>query len=317
MSTALVLGAGGLVGQAFHLGVLSVLHEAGLDGRDADVLVGTSAGSLVAASLAGGLSAPDLVAELLGHPMSEQGRRTRAAAGRGGTLHLPPQPPQTAGRGPLAPEALLAAVRHPLRTRPGAVAAALLPAGRQSTEPIARGVRRLHPDGWPLRDLRVCAVRVRDARRVVFGGPGSAGGPTDVGSAVAASCAIPAWFSPVSIDGERYVDGGAHSPTNADVVLRDRPRLVVVVSPMSASRVGLRGDAALRLASTGFLTAEAVRLRRAGSRVVVLQPGPDDLAVTGPNAMRRDRAQLEQVLAQAAASTRERLDRTPELVSAP
>ncbi|MDP9434421.1 MAG: patatin-like phospholipase family protein, partial [Actinomycetota bacterium] len=73
MRTALVLGAGGLTGQAYHLGVLSALAEAGYDGRRADVLVGTSAGSLVAAGLAAGLSAADLAAELTGEPLSAEG----------------------------------------------------------------------------------------------------------------------------------------------------------------------------------------------------------------------------------------------------
>jgi predicted acylesterase/phospholipase RssA len=74
--TALVLGAGGVVGQAFHVGVLRALPETtGFDGRTADVLVGTSAGSLVAAGLAGPLSAGDLAAELLG----EAGQRTRGS----------------------------------------------------------------------------------------------------------------------------------------------------------------------------------------------------------------------------------------------
>ncbi|MCW2679498.1 MAG: Patatin, partial [Frankiales bacterium] len=78
MTTAVVLGAGGLVGQAFHLGVLVALQEAtGFDARQAQTLVGTSAGSLVAAGLAGGLSAADLRAEVLGDPLSAEGRRIR------------------------------------------------------------------------------------------------------------------------------------------------------------------------------------------------------------------------------------------------
>lgn len=310
MSTALVLGAGGRVGQAYHLGVLSALQDAaGFDARSADVLVGTSAGSLVAAALAGGLSAPDLAAELLGRPLSAQGQRIRAAT-PGAVLHMPEQPPPAARRGPLAPEVLLAAARRPFATRPGAVAAALLPAGRQSTDPIVRGVRRLHPRGWPGRELRICAVRARDARRVVFDGRGDE--EADVGLAVAASCAIPGWFAPVRIAGETYVDGGAHSPSNADVVLADRPDLVVVVSPMSAGRPGLRPDLGVRLAVRGYLAAEVLRLRRAGSRVVVVQPGPGDLQVMGTNPMRTEH--LTEVLHRAAQSTRRRLERQPDLL---
>jgi hypothetical protein len=168
--TAVVLAAGGLVGQAFHLGVLTALQEVtGFDARSAQTLVGTSAGSLVAADLAGGLSAADLRAELLGEPLSAEGRRIR---GTRPSVVLMPEPSTTqARRGPLAPQSLLAAARRPWSVRPGAVASSLLPAGRTQTEMIARSLQRLHGGDWPERDLRICAVRARDARRVVFGTP--------------------------------------------------------------------------------------------------------------------------------------------------
>ena len=141
-----------------------------------------------------------------------------------------PVPPPAQGRGPLAPYAFLAAARRPFGVRPGSLLAGLLPAGRTSTEVISRPLGAIFGDAWPDRDLRVCAVRARDARRVVFGTPGAP--PVDVGRAVAASCAVPAWFAPVHIGTERYVDGGVHSPTNADVLVPDALDLVVVSSPM-------------------------------------------------------------------------------------
>ncbi|MDP9101339.1 MAG: patatin-like phospholipase family protein, partial [Actinomycetota bacterium] len=177
--------------------------------------------------------------------------------------------------------------------------------------PIARSVRGLHADGWPTRDLRICAVRARDARRVVFG---TAGAPlTDVGTAVAASCAIPAYFRPVTIDGAAYVDGGVHSPTNADVLLGEGFDLVLVLSPMSLSRSGRRPpiDLALRLAVRRYLAAEVRKLRRAGTRVVVVQPGPDDLLSMGVNPMRG--TGVEQVLATVGGSVTERLAVQPEV----
>lgn len=312
MRTALVLGAGGFVGQAFHLGVLTALAEhTGWDGRRADVLVGTSAGSLVAAGLAGDLSAADLAAELVGEPLSAEGRAVRRAA-RARPLHVVPDGPPLPGRRPLAPGAVLAAARRPWAVRPGAVVSSLLPAGRSSTDPIARGVRRLHGGSWPEKDLRVCAVRARDARRVVFGEPGAPA--VDVGTAVAASCAIPGYFQPVRAHGEVYVDGGGHSPTNADVVLRDGPDLVLVLSSMTYGPGGLRrprADLGMRVAVRRYLASEVRRLRRGGARVLVFEPSARDLEVMGLNPMRG--LHVGDVVHAAAETVTARLRARPEL----
>jgi NTE family protein len=308
--TALVLGAGGLTGQAFHLGALCALQElTGFDGRDAHILVGTSAGSLVAAGLGGGISAADMLAELMGEELSAEGSALRSR-------HAPTpavEDPRPIARGPLDLSVLLSAVRRPIGLRPAAVVSSLLPRGRTSTEPIARSLRALHGDSWPDRDLRICAVRTRDARRVVFG---TAGAPEcDVGTAAAASCAIPGYFSPVEIGGQLFVDGGVHSPTNADVVRRDKPDRVVVLSPMSAGpRPGPRADLAVRLAVRRYLAIEVRRLRRAGSQVTVIQPSARDLAAMGVNPMRG--ARVEQVVESVSQSVRARLEARPELATA-
>jgi NTE family protein len=309
--TAVVLGAGGFTGQAFHVGALCALQEStGFDAREADVLVGTSAGSLVAAGLAGGLSAEDLQAELLGEPLSAEGQRLRTAAhAQVQAGSVTPDVP-TLGLRPLAPRALLHAARHPHRIRPAALVSSLLPPGRVDTAPLARSVRYLHGVDWPARDLRICAVRARDTRRVVFGTPGAP--ETDVGTAVAASCAIPAYFSPVRLEGQTYVDGGVHSPTNADVVLHDGLDLVLVLSPMSVARgAGLRADVGVRLAMRRLLSAEVRRLRRAGSQVVVIQPCAEDLAVMGYNPMHG--ARIEEVVRSVGDSVRRRVEGQPSL----
>lgn len=313
MRTGVVLGAGGYVGQAYHLGVLCALGErVGFDARKAEVLVGTSAGSLVAAGLAGGLSAGDLAAELLGEPLSPDGHRVRKAAHAQAQAAqvLRDTAPTVSGWGPLSPLAVLGAARHPLRTRPAAVVSALLPAGRTETDPIARGIRHLHGNDWPERDLRICAVRAGTAQRTVFGTPGAP--RTDVGTAVAASCAIPSYFMPVRVGRHLYVDGGVHSPTNADVLLRDELDLVVVLSPMSVVRTTASADLPLRLVVRRYLAGEVRRLRRRGTRVVVVQPTAKDLAVMGINPMQGHR--IEDVVQTAAASVRRRLDAQPDLV---
>ena len=307
----LVLGAGGLTGQAYHLGVLSALAEAGFDGRRAQVLVGTSAGSLVAAGLAAGLGVEDLRAQLLGRPLSAEGARLGAAR-RASTPRLP-VPPAAQRRGPLAPYAVLEAARRPLGVRPGSLLAGLLPAGRTSTEGISRAFDGVFGDTWPERDLRVCAVRVRDARRVVFGTPDAP--RVEVGRAVAASCAIPAYFTPVQVGDERYVDGGVHSPTNADVLVPDALDVVLVLSPMSLGPgAGRPADLPLRLAVGRYLALEVRRLRRTGARVVVVQPTARDVAVLGTNPM--DVVRARDVLATSADSVRQRLARQGTLASA-
>ena len=206
-----------------------------------------------------------------------------------------------------APGALLQAARQPWRVRPGALVAAVLPAGTVSTESIAGGVGGLFRDGWPAAPTWVCAVRLDAATRVVFGREGAP--EAGVGEAVAASCAIPGWFAPVEIDGVRYVDGGVHSPTNLDLVGGLGLDLVVVSSPMSAAgrAPALRPDQAIRTFTRAQLDAEAVRVRRRGTPVVAFQPTPDDRDVMGIDAM--DAGRRAAVVEQVKASTRKRLAR--------
>jgi NTE family protein len=314
VTTALVLGAGGLTGQAFHLGVLTALSDlTGFDGRAADVVVGTSAGSLVAAALTAGFAAADQAAMLHGDaPSAEATKRLRTLRAKADSLPVLEEEAGIRGRGPLAPGALLAAARRPWGVRPGAVISGLIPAGRNTTHGISRGITHLHGQDWPGRQLRICAVRARDARRVVFGTPGAP--KVDVGTAVAASCAIPGYFSPVFVEGQPYVDGGAHSPTNADVVRRDEPQLVVISSPMSFGPGGgtRSPDALIRLAVRRYLAREVRLLRRRGATVIVFQPSPRDLAAMGVNPMKLVRG--PDIVTTAAATVRSRLDARPELV---
>ena len=287
----LVLGAGGVVGHAFHAGVLAAVAEAtGWDPRDADVIVGTSAGSVVGALLRAGATAPDLAARATGGALSSEGRRlvARAEAGR---VDLPPIPSRPARRGMpamSAPGALARAALQPWNARPGPLAAAFLPAGRVPTELVAASLRPLFP-AWPDAPLWINAVQLDTGRRVTFGrDPGYA---TTVADAVGASCAIPGFFAPVVIDGVRYVDGGVHSPTNADLLAGLELDLVVVSSPMSIAGAGLRvaADQPARRLARFALGREVARVRRGGTPVLTFQPGGSDLAVMGLNAMEESR----------------------------
>ena len=291
-SVGLVLGAGGVVGHAYHAGTLAALAEAtGWDPRRADLIVGTSAGSGVGATLRGGVGAADLFARVTGGRLSLDG--ARLYEGLGAPVELPSSPGRI-GRVPLpaAPGFLARTALWPWSARAGTLLAALLPEGRYATEAVGARVRGFHTMQWPDESLWICAVRLEDGRRVVFGR--DPGAEVDVGTAVEASSAIPGFFRPVVIDTVRHVDGGAHSPTNADLVAGLGLDVVVVISPMSARTAALRGPLAAvtgRLMHSRRLAAEVGVIRRSGTTVVVFQPSPADLEVLGWNAMdfrRRD-----------------------------
>jgi NTE family protein len=275
-----------VVGHAFHAGVLAALHDvAGWDARDADVVVSTSAGSVVGALLRAGFSGTDIAARATGGAMSNEGERLAARAE--GAPRPAGRIPTRAPRRPMtmsAPGALLRAAWRPWLARPGALAAAVLPAGSVPTELVAAGLRPLFGNGWPSRSLWVCAVRLDNGRRVTFGHDPVA---ADVASAVAASCAIPGFFEPVTIEGARYVDGGTHSPTNADLVGGLGLDLVVVSSPMSIAggQLRLAPDQPMRRLARFTLAQEVARVRRRGTPVLVFQPTRDEVAVMGMNAM--------------------------------
>lgn len=324
----LVLGAGGMVGHAWHAGVVAALAEEGWDARGADVVVGTSAGSVVAALLRADLDPRDIHARATDQPLSPAGQRI-VAAGLGNRPLAPPsfRPPARGGWAPAAPGTVLRAL-NPLNPRFGLLTGAL-PRGTTDTAMISEGIGRLHAGGWPAAPMWICAVRLRDGHRVVFGSDVRSGAPGDVpdhqtvdrgrsqvpvGLAVAASCAIPGFFAPVSIDGVDHVDGGVHSPTNADLLAAVRPRLVVVSSPMSMDRAALRGmrpDRALRLGHRTTLLREVAALRRAGATVISFQPGPEDIATMGPPGTAMDPRRRGPVALRARETTLRRLQRKP------
>lgn len=302
---AIVLGAGGVAGGAFHAGVLAALEEAtGWDPRRAHVVVGTSAGSMTGAALRAGLAARDLLARQEGRPMSAEGQRIMAVAGP--PVAPPPLRAPTSrvrSAGDIA-ATLARAMARPLSTRPVALLAGLLPEGSVGTEMIADGVASIHPAGWPSRLLWICAVRRSDGRLVVFGRDETPA----VADAVAASCAIPGFFRPVEIGGESYVDGGAHSPTNADIVAAERPDLVIISSPMShAGSTRRTGLTPVRRWSRLLLDTEAMQLRRRKIDVLAFQPTEEDIAVMGPNAL--DPSRRREIARHARESTLRRLAR--------
>jgi NTE family protein len=295
-----------MVGHAFHAGVLGAISdELGWDADRADLIVGTSAGSLVAALLRAGMPAADLARRARGDPVSPAGATVVARAGIG------PARPRTPRQRPAAamasPARVMRALRTPWQARPGSVVAALLPAGRIPTDSIGAPFDSLYGDGWPARPTWIVAVDLDTGRRTVFGRAGEPG--ATAAEAVRASCAIPAYFEPIRIDGARYVDGGVHSTTNADLVVSERPDLVLVSAPMSAvpgaARVGLTMP--IRQVARLSLAREVGRLRRSGTEVMTFQPTAADLEVMNGDAL--DPTKLAPVSTRVAETTRRRLAR--------
>jgi NTE family protein len=303
----LVLGAGGVVGQAFHAGVLSALQEeTGWDGRAAEIVVGTSAGSTVGALLRAGLSPADLARRAQGTPLSPEGASLVARAALAGPPRL--ERPSRRRLAAASPPRLWRAIVQPWNVRVGSVAAALLPAGEVPTDIVSAPFRRLFGDDWPRQKLWIVAVELDTGRRVVFGR--DAAPRVGVGDAVAASCAIPGFFEPVTVGGVRYVDGGTHSATNADVLVGAPLDLVVLSAPMSSSRGAARRtlDSSLRRAVRLGLARDLAALHRARIPVVTFQPSAADQAVMSGNPL--DPAKRRPVCVQARETTKRRLGRT-------
>jgi NTE family protein len=284
MRVGLVLGGGGAVGLAYHAGALAALeHELQWDPRDADVIVGTSAGSIMATLLRRGLSAGDLAAVAVeSRPLSmsldvEAVLRARPAfeapAIHRWLLRRPRWP---------KPSVFARLVARPWTFDLSHALASVLPDGPLDITATGTDFANLFGAEWPDRDLELCVVRQGDLRRVVFGREAR----PPVWQAVAASCAIPSFFSPIEIDGDRYFDGGVRSPTNADIVARRPLDLVIVVSPMSARRApGFGYRDVMRRHAGARLARERSVLERNGLPSFVVTPGASVTRLSGLNLM--------------------------------
>ena len=246
--TALVLGGGGITGIAWEIGMLAGLAETGVDLTSADVVVGTSAGSVVGAQILSGVSLEDLYAEQLKDPTGEIAARI--------------------GLGVIA--RLIVASLWPGDARRGRAwlgRAAL--ASRTVPEADRRRVieDRLPKPSWPDRRLLITAVDTETGEARVF--------DRDCGvalvDAVACSCAVPIVWPPMTVEGRRYMDGGMRSIVNAD--LATGCERVVVLAPVTFA-VRRSSRIAAQLATLGPLT-----------QSVVLSPDPQAREAIGRNVL--------------------------------
>ena len=295
----LVLGAGGILGAAWMAGALPAI-EGLFDGSaaDADLIVGTSAGSVLAAALRCGVPVDSVVSH----------HRAASAVFAGGFEResgpFPPIPRPGLG----SPRLLMNAARTPGRIGAWVVASALLPPGRarhgsltallQSITSRADGQLLSGNPSWPRDPTWIMCIDYDSGDRVAFGrGDTRTAGLSE---AVIASCSIPGWHEPKVIDGRRYVDGGVASTTSLGLIAGTDLDEVYVLAPMASYRTdrprspAARAERLLRHFYTLQLTHEAARVRAAGIKVSTITPGPEDLVAMGSNLM--DSARRERVL---------------------
>ncbi|WP_330290043.1 patatin-like phospholipase family protein [Streptomyces sp. NBC_00576] len=244
----LVLGGGGVAGAAWQTGLLAGLVEGGVDVLDADVIVGTSAGSTVAAQITSGTP----LGELLDRQVDP-------------ALQAPELAPA------LGPEDLLMLVLDAhdgasdsldVRRRIGAMAMT----APTVTEAERRAVieARLPSHDWPRSELKIVAVDAETGVERVFD-PASG---VDLVDAVAASCAVPGAWPPVTIEGRRYIDGGTRTTENADLVGGCDRILVLQV---------------MAIPGNTDLDEQVAALRERGAKVTVIRPDDAAASAIGPD----------------------------------
>lgn len=263
--TALVLGGGGSAGNAWLIGLIAGLADAGLDVAHADTLIGTSAGSTAAAQVSGGKDPAQLLADILaGAP----GPQTAP-----GGLHRAPAPRGTVAHQLEATDAVIASATNAadMRRRMGAWALKSVMAADDAAQARWRATvaARLPSRLWPQRRMLLTAVDADTGESAVFNRHGG----VELADAVAASCSSGFAYR---IGGHRYIDGGYRRNENADLAAGHAR--VLVLSPF--------GGRSRHPQAWGMdLGAQLDELRAGGSRVETIFPDAESLEAFGENMM--------------------------------
>ncbi|MFJ9103131.1 patatin-like phospholipase family protein [Streptomyces sp. NPDC102405] len=227
-STALVLGGGGLVGGAWMTGVLAGLCDAGVDMSRADAVIGTSAGAIFGARL------------LAGEPARELYERQLAGADRVGLGVTPAQTLRFlwAALGSRDPErSVLRLGRAALRARTGPESDVY-----DALRPLLRSV-----GDWPDRTLRITAVDALSGQLTAF----DADSDVTLLEAVAASCAVPVVWPPITLTGRRWMDGGSRSTANMHLARGHHHVLAIAPIPAAVGPHSSADQQAAALAAEG------------------------------------------------------------------
>jgi NTE family protein len=271
----LVLGGGGSVGLAYMCGALRALADVtGLEPKHADLMIGTSAGSVMATELRLGRSVAEVLEAV--HPDFEE-RATIVRAWES----LPDLARRLIGSSWVVGRSMVPIsipTPHPpafiQRIFPGA----LLAVGGE------RPWHEMYPPEWPDQPLWITAVDLDSKRRVVLDRHGRRPEST-LQQAVRASCAVPGVYSPIRVGGLRLVDGGVASVTNLDLAAACDSHVVIALAPMAFDPRNPPGylQAAIRNRFNQQLRREGDRVRRAGKRLLILRPTGFELEHHGLN----------------------------------
>lgn len=255
---ALVLGGGGALGISWEIGLLSGLMDEGIDVAGADLIVGTSAGSVVGTQIAIGKTLPELMAEQ--HEPDD------------GSLAV-----LMAGIDPASVMQLFtrwAGIQEVTQAICAEIGAAALAARTVGEEQWLEWFEeRLDGETWPERPLILTTVDCASGEFQTWDRESG----VDLARAIASSCAVPGLFPAVGINGRRYTDGGVRSGTSAD--LASGYDSVLIVAPIGARSDGI--DPLLGRQAR----AEAEALRAAGSSVELVFPDTGALETIGINRM--------------------------------
>jgi len=243
MKRALVLGGGGIVGVAWETALLAGLMEGGIDLRDADLIVGTSAGSIVGSQIAAGRDPREMMLEARERPAPVANESPDVAA-------------------ITAVFAAWASFEEMTPANCARVGKLALEAKTMPEEELLARFERNEAVAWPAKPLLVVAVDCVSGDMRAF----DAASGVPMQRAISASCSVPGMFPPVTIEGRRYTDGGVRSGTSADLAVRIVPDVVLIVAPMGSSTENAFG----RLMAKQ-ISAEAAGLEAAGAGVMVIQ----------------------------------------------
>jgi NTE family protein len=249
---ALVLGGGGVAGVAWELGILMGLYDAGVDVRDADLIIGTSAGSVVGAQISSGTDLETLFNSQL-TPV-EQTKERKVEFDPAQMMEAFRQAVAGAGPDPKAIRARIGAYALTVPTIPEAERRAIIET-------------RLPVRTWPQQRLLIVAVDTGTGEEYIMDRTSG----VSLVDAVSASCAVPGIWPPVTIAGHRYMDGGVRSATNAD--LAHGYERILILNPLGPNANFL---------GTGLDT-EVADLEKTGSQVLVIAPDPASTTAIGLN----------------------------------